>query len=134
ALAQPRHALAAQAQHLVRLAAGDDLQRLRAAEDGHLDLGPECQLGERHGQVAEQIGAVAREDRVVADPHEDVEIARGAAVHTAAALAGQAQLHAVVDAGRDLDAQDVLAAQPSLAPASSALDSCEAGPPRRTAN
>src|SRR5438105_12855341 len=116
ALAQPRHPLAAQAQHLVRLAAGGDFQRVRTVEHGHLDLGAERQLGERYGQVAEQIGAVAREDRVVADPHEDVEIAGGAAVHAAAALAGQAQLHAVVDAGRDLDAQDVVAAQPSLAP------------------
>src|SRR5207245_3399173 len=102
------------AERLVRRAAGGDPQRLGAVEDGHLDLGAEGELGERHRQVAQEIDAVTREDRVLADPHEDVEVARGAAVDAARPLAGHAQLHAVVDAGGDLHVQKVLAATPAI--------------------
>src|SRR5207245_11013130 len=105
------------AERLVRLAAGGDPQRLGAGEDGHLDLGREGELGERHRQVAQEIGAVTREDRVLADPHEDVEVARGAAVDAARPLAGHAQLHAVVDAGWARHGRHLLAAPPALAAA-----------------
>src|SRR5947208_15006247 len=68
ATAELRHALAAQPQHLVRLASGGDLELRRSAEDGDLELGAQSELGERHGQIAVEIGAVAAEQLVLDEP------------------------------------------------------------------
>ena len=62
---------------------------VRAVQHGNLDLRAERQLRKRHRKVAEQIGTVAREDRVVAGAHEDVEVACGSTVDAGAAFAGQ---------------------------------------------
>src|SRR5262249_7333848 len=117
ALTKPRHAFASQANDLVRLTARGDLELFCAPEHRHVDFRAEGQLCEGDRQVDEQVGAVPRENRMVANAHEHVEIARGAAVDAAAALAGQPQLHAVVDPRRNLDAQDVLTAHPTVAAA-----------------
>ena len=68
ALAQVRHALAAQTQDAgpAGVPAGT-LSSAGAAQDRHLDLVAERQPGERERQLADQIGAVADEDLVRAD-------------------------------------------------------------------
>src|SRR5436190_2754315 len=66
ARAQLGHALAAEPDDLVGLTAGNDLELRRAADDGHVHLGAERQLDERHGQLAMEVGAVAGEELVLA--------------------------------------------------------------------
>src|SRR2546427_4429316 len=75
------------------------------------------QLREAHGQVAVEVGALAHEDLVLADPHEDVEVAWRPAVGAARALAAQPELHPVLDARRDLHGQEALGALAPLATA-----------------
>src|SRR5687767_802626 len=99
------------------LRAGGNLEAIGAAENGHVELRAEGQLRERRRQIGEQVGAVAREDGVLADADEDVEIAGRAAVDAARALSGETQLHAVVDARRDLHGQHPLGAFAPLAAA-----------------
>src|SRR4029079_18536872 len=116
AVAQARHALAAQPQQLLRLAARGDLERHPSLRQrGHLDLVPEGQLGERDGQLAEQIGLAPHEDLVLLHAHDHVEVAGRPAVDAARSLAADAQLHAVVDAGGDLHRQHALGRAASLA-------------------
>ena len=75
ALTQMRHPLAADSQDLVRLRAGGHLELGHAAQDRHFDLVAQRQVGERERKVTDQIGALAGEDFVLADPDEHVEIA-----------------------------------------------------------
>src|SRR5690349_4855517 len=114
-LAQARHAATPQPQHLLRLAARRDFELVGAVQDGHVEVRAQRELRERDGQIDQEIGAVPREDDVVADTDEHVEVAGRASVDAGAALAGEAQLHAVVDAGRNLDVQHVVAALAPLA-------------------
>ena len=67
------------------------------------------------GTVDQQVVAAPLEQRRGADAHRHQQVAGRAAVHAVAALAGQAQLLAVLDAGRDAD--DVLDRAPLLAAA-----------------
>src|SRR5260370_30041150 len=83
----------------MRLASGSDLELRRSAEDGDLELGAQGQLGERHGQVAMEIGAVAAEQLVLNEPDEHVEIPGRSPLEPAGALAAQPHLHAVLDSG-----------------------------------
>src|SRR3989441_11301307 len=117
ALAEVGHTLALLLEDLVGLAPGRDPELRGAVEHRHLDLGAERQLREAHGQVAVEVGALAHEDLVLADPHEDVEVARRPAVGAARALAAQPALHPVLDARRDLHGQEALGALAPLAPA-----------------
>src|SRR5262249_3742496 len=67
--------------------------------------------GHRDRHAAEDVGAVALEEAMRADRHENVEITRRRAAQTGLALAGEANTRAVLDAGRDLDLQDLLLAR-----------------------
>src|SRR5213595_3147498 len=117
ALAEVGHALALEFEDLAGLAAGRDPEFHRAVEHGDLDLGPERQLRECNGQVAVEVDAIAREDLVLADAHEDVEVTRRPAVDAPGPLAGEAELHPVLDARRDLHGQQPLGALTPLAAA-----------------
>ena len=84
---------------------------------GHLGLVTEGQVGEGDRKVAVQIGALPREQVVLANADEHVEIARRSSIDPARALAADAQPHLIVDPGRDLDPEQVLGALSSLASA-----------------
>src|SRR5688500_6346322 len=99
------------------LRAGGNLEAIGAAENGHVELRAEGALCGRRRQIGEQVGAVARDAGVLADADEDVEIAGRPAVDAARALSGETQLHAVVDARRNLHGQHPLGAFPPLAAA-----------------
>ena len=75
----------------------------------HHHLAAERRLhhGDRH--LAEQVGAVALEERMRLGRDEDVEIARRAAARAGLAFARQADARAVFDAGGDVDGQRALA-------------------------
>src|SRR5205814_1724041 len=102
---------------LERLRARRNAHGVLAVEERHLDLRAEGEVDERHRQLAEEIGAAAGEDRVLADADEHVEIAERPPVHTARALAGETELHAVFDTGGDLDVEEALRTPPALATA-----------------
>src|SRR5215813_3806336 len=70
ALTKPRHAFASQANDLVRLTARGDLKLFRAPEHRHVDFRAQRQLRERDRQVDEQVGAVARENWMIANADE----------------------------------------------------------------
>src|SRR5438128_6075000 len=112
-----RHALALEPEDLIGLAAGRDPELRGAVEHGDLHFHAERQLREGHRQVAVEVGAVPREDLVLADAHEDVQVTGRPAVGAPGALAAQPELHPVLDARRDLHGQQALGALTPLAPA-----------------
>ena len=67
----------------------------------HVDLGAERRLREADRHLADDVVAVAGEERVLAHVQDDVEVAGGAAVAPRFALAAQLQARAGVDAGGD---------------------------------
>ena len=104
--AEHRHALALEAELLAGLAALGDLDpRLAAVDLRHVELAAERRGGERDRHAAEDVGAVALEELVRPDRQEDVEVAGRAAAHARLALAAEADAGAVLDAGRDVDAE-----------------------------
>src|SRR5947209_2843342 len=116
--AQHAHALAAQAELVARLRPRRDGHAGAAAFDGrHLDGAAERRRRHRDRHPAEDVGAVALEDRVGRDADENVEVAWRGAVHPGFALAGEADAGAVLDPGRDIDRQCLLAADAALATA-----------------
>src|SRR6185503_15923987 len=117
ALTQTGHPAPAQLQQLARLATTRHLQRGRAAQDRHFDLGAQGQLWERQRDLAIEIGAVAGEERVLADAHAHAEIPGGPAVQPVVAGAPAAHGHAVVDAGRNADRHEMLDLGAALTPA-----------------
>src|SRR5262249_16802393 len=78
------------------------------------DLGPERELGERDREIAVEVGALAREQLVLAQTDEDVQIPGRSAVQAPRARAAQPHLHAVLDPRGDLDLQQPLGARPAL--------------------
>ncbi len=93
------------------------VQRVVAVERRHLHRAAERERGEGDAQLAVQIVVVALEERVVGDDHDDVEIARRAALGAVLAFARQAQALAGGDAGRDLHLQIALLGGPPVAAA-----------------
>src|SRR6202521_1908401 len=103
AAAQGRDALAAQPEDLTRLRTGRDLHRHRAVEGGHVDLGAERRLRKADGHLADDLGLLAPEDRVLAHLHHDVQVAGGGAgLRCWLALAGELEAGPGVDARRHL--------------------------------
>src|SRR5262249_48117969 len=106
-----RQALAAQAEHLAAL---------RALGDGHLgapaqrrDLArvAERELREGARHLGHQVGAAALEDLVLVLLDHDVQVAAWGARLAGVALAADADRHALLDPGRDLDREVGLALQ-----------------------
>src|SRR5438105_3442302 len=119
--AQHGHALAAQAELVARLGARRHRHAGAVALDGrHLDRAAERRSGNRDRYPAEDVGTVALKDLVLRDADEDVEVARGGAMLPGLALAGEADAGAVLDPGRDVDRQRLLAPNPSLSAAGAA--------------
>src|SRR5215470_5607737 len=83
---QVRHAFAAQPYHLEGLASRRDLELRRSGEHGHVDLGPERELGERDREIAVEVGALASEQLVLPQTDEDVQIPGRSAVQAPRAL------------------------------------------------
>src|SRR5690606_32111351 len=72
-------------------------------ERGHLELRAEGRLRERDGHLAQQVLALAPEERVLLDEHDAEHVAAGAAALARLALAGKTELLSRLDAGRDAD-------------------------------
>ena len=109
------HPLPAQPEHVAVLAAGRHLELRDAVQDRHVHLGPERRLGEGQRERAVELVALAREEGVLAHVEDDVEIARRAAGQAPFALAGDAHLRALVDAGRDAHLERPLLGHAALA-------------------
>ena len=89
------------------LAAGSarrDAQRNRPLRRGHVDLGPQRRLAQRDRHAHVQVVAVRGELGVRRDVDRQQDVA-GRARRRRLALAAQADLLAVVDAGRNLDGE-----------------------------
>src|SRR5262249_46909128 len=110
-------ALAAERVEVARLGAALDLERVLAVDRGHRHLGPERGLREGDRELEEDVRLLAREELVRADADHAVQVARRRAGLAGLALAGDAQAHALVDAGRDLDLDLALLADRALAAA-----------------
>ena len=96
------------------------LDRLAAVERRHLNLAAERDGREVHRDLAEQVVAVAAEELVLLDVHDDVEMAGGSAAGAGFAFVLQPELLAGGDAGRNLDrdlplARDAAGAAAALA-------------------
>ena len=85
-----------------------------ALERRHLDLGAERGLREAERHLADDVVVLAAEERVLADADHDVEVARRAAAAARLAFAAQLQARAGVDAGGDLHAEGLRAADDAL--------------------
>src|SRR5437867_4477000 len=116
------HALAAHPDHLPMLRARRDAHlRFRALDRRHVDLVAERRLRRRETCEVHEIVAFATEEVVLLQADEDVEVAGRSAAHARLALAGDAELLAVVDAGRDGQSDLAVLALTAFASAVSAL-------------
>src|SRR6185369_9761157 len=113
--AEVRHASPAQPDLGAGLRSGLDLDLLVAVDRRHRDRRPEGRLGDRDVGLVEQLGALAPEVRVGRDVNGDVQRARRTAAHADLALVREPDLVALVDPGRDRDAEGPLPLRPSLA-------------------
>src|SRR5688572_18312397 len=96
------HTPTLQAKYFARLGAGGNSQLFPAVQRGNFNRRPERHLGvaDRHG--ADQVLAVALEERVLADGDEAVAISRRTAGGTGISFAGDPEPSAAVDSRRDL--------------------------------
>src|SRR6185312_1397660 len=84
-------------------------------ERRHLDAAAERGLHHRDRHLAVDVGSLALEQLVAAHREEHVEVARRAAARAGLALAGEADARAVLDAGRDVDLERLVAPHAALA-------------------
>ena len=118
AATQGGHPLGPQAHLFASLGADGHFDAgLAAVDGGHLDLATQGGGGDADGDAAEQVHAVALEDRVILDLDKDVQIARGAATHASLTLTSQTDAGAGFDASRDVDRQRAFLFNPTGAPA-----------------
>src|SRR6266542_3520064 len=97
------HALLAHAQLLPGLRAGRNAQHGPAVNGGHLDLGALRGLPREDRQGNVDVVGLAFEDRMLGDPHDDVEIARRRASGSGISFAGEP--YALAFAGSRFDAE-----------------------------
>src|SRR5690606_25463832 len=113
-------ALAAQTEGLAGLRTLRQREGSLAVERGHFDLATERRLGKGNRNLAMQVVAFALEYRMLLDADFHVEVARRTAIHAGFAIAGRADAHAVVNAGRDLHFERFVALDLACAAASRA--------------
>ena len=113
-------ALAAQAELLAGLGAFGNVDRRLARESGHFDLAAEGGRDEAYGHLAMQIITVALEDVVLLQANLDIQVTGWSTVGAGLSVAGAADAHAVVDAGRNLHFQRFLLLELALAVAGGA--------------
>src|SRR5579884_3948930 len=108
------HALPGQPEGLPVLRAGGDGDLHRPVQRGHLD--PVAQSGLDHvdAEVVDHVLVLAPKLGMRLDLEDDVEVAGWAAAQAGLALAGQPDLGAGVDPGRDADAQPAATLHSSL--------------------
>ena len=105
AVAGIRQAFASQSDDFAWLGSGRDLEAILALDQRDLHGGSQDGLAVRNGDAAEQVVAFTLKDRVIFDFHIDIQVAARSALQSDFAFATQAQLHAVVHAGGNLDRQ-----------------------------
>ena len=101
--AQVRHAFAAEFKDGAILRAGGDFDAGFSVEGGHGDLATEGGGDEGHGNLAEQVVAVAGEDGMLADVDDDIKIAARGTAHAGFAVAAGAEAGAVLDTGGEFE-------------------------------
>src|SRR5262249_30691297 len=111
-------ALAAQTELRAGLGARGHRQRGLASQHPHLYGVAQRRLPGRQRQLAQEIGALAHEDIVRLHREHDIEVAGRAAEHAALALAGEPELVAVLDAGRNRHLEELF---PAYAPLTAAV-------------
>ena len=111
------HPEAPQPELLAGLGAPREHDRLRAVEGLQLELGPQCRLGEGHGEVAAQVGAIAREPGVGGAPGRGRRGRRWPRRGARPRPVPEPQRRAGVDAGGDVDRVGPLLDDPSVAAA-----------------
>ena len=114
-----RDALAAQAEHLVGLCSRGDVQAGGSVQRRHVDLSAQRGGGERHGEVAEDIVAVALEELVGLLLDEDDQVSRRTAVRSAVPLAGDRDVVALGNARGNVDRDRLVDLLASVAAAGS---------------
>src|SRR3984893_11532571 len=116
--AQHRHPLPAKAELVPRLRSRRHRNARPAAIHGrHLDRAAEGCRRDRERHPTMDVGAVALEDPMRGNADEDEEITRRGAADTDLAFSAKADADAVLDPGRDIDRQRLLAPRPALAAA-----------------
>src|SRR5215471_159236 len=129
ASAQMRQALALEDEMLAGLGARRHREPRLAAEDGHLDLVAEADLGVGQGQCADNVVAMALEHLVRADLHDHVEITGRRALEPALAFSGETELVAIGDARRNGHGEQALPRNPPLAAAGAARTAIDGARP-----
>src|SRR5690606_17614744 len=112
-------ALAAQPELAAALRFGRHVQRRRAVQGRHFDLGAEGGLCKSQRHLAMQVVAIALEDVMLANFNFDIQIARFGTGRTRLALAAEADAIAGIDTGGNLDLQRAFVVDAALAPAGS---------------
>src|SRR5262249_4623203 len=96
---------AVDAHHLAALQSALEGVRDRAVQRRHLDVAAQGRLAEGDRHLADEVVAVALEQRVLADAGDHVQVAAGRAGVAGLALAADPDAGAVVHAGRHVDLQ-----------------------------
>src|ERR1051325_9479950 len=111
------HAFPFQAKDFSRLRAGGNFHLDLALERRHVDLRAERGLHETDRHIADDVESFADEKRMLRDLDDDVQIAGLPAIGAAFAFVPELQARAVIDAGRNLDAERVELARSARAAA-----------------
>jgi len=112
-----RHPLPLQSKDVPVLGSRRYLERGGAVQGGNSDLGAEGGLREGERKLGQEIVTVAGEQIVLLDRDHDVKITRCPAPKTGLALSLETNLGTVLNPGGNSDLEEVLAFDPSLAPA-----------------
>ena len=99
--ARMRNPLASQTQLGPAVRAGRNGDGDPTVEAGNLDLGSRGRLGDRHGNLEQNVATVALEERVRSDANRRNQVTRGSAAPAFTALAPQPDLPAIRDPRRD---------------------------------
>ncbi len=100
---EPRNALALEPQDLVRWCARGDPQQHLALQRGHLELGPQGELGVGQGDVDQHVVVVAHETTVLFLFDHHVEVTVTATAPGCVAVSAYGDVVAAHHAGRNLD-------------------------------
>src|SRR5512132_4138908 len=128
------HPASAQHPDLTGLRALGELELRLAVQGRHGHRRSERRLGDRQIDGREDLVSLTHEARVGLDAHLDVDVAGAGAASAGMALAGDPNLLAVMDSGRDLDLERSFLDDPALAAAVGAglLDPLACAPAGRT--
>src|SRR5262245_52668984 len=105
AAAHGHHTLATQPEQFAGLRLGRNLELHAAAQRRYLELRTERCIDDRNRNLAEQILAVAHEDRMLAHRYLNVEIARRPTVQSGLAFTSEANAITGIDTGRHFHGQ-----------------------------